>query len=115
MKKILLPIAAIAFALAACDSIPKFTITGIVEDMQSGEAYLLHTDGKSTDTLAQAVINDGKFVLTGNVTDITNAIIGVKGSRITFPVLLENAQYTAKLNLNILLDAVWTVLKTNRL
>lgn len=100
MKKILLPIAAIAFALAACDSIPKFTITGIVEDMQSGEAYLLHTDGKSTDTLAQAVINDGKFVLTGNVTDITNAIIGVKGSRITFPVLLENAQYTAKLNLN---------------
>lgn len=94
MKKILFPVAAIAFSLAACVSAPKFTIKGTIkgeqEGKQSNNAYLMN--GK--DTLAQAAITNGKFVLTGNVADITNAYLTLEGTRMRLPVILENADYT---------------------
>lgn len=98
MKKILFPLVAIAFSMAACDSTPKFTINGTVEGDQTGNVYLFKNANNALDTLAKAPITDGKFVLTGNVANTTNAFIGIEGKRMGFPVILENATYTATLN-----------------
>ncbi|MDE6452064.1 MAG: AhpC/TSA family protein [Odoribacter sp.] len=95
MKKILFPAAAIAFSLAACVSTPKYTINGTIEGEQaSGNAFLV----KNSDTLAKAVITDGKFVLTGNVDHTTNAQLTIEGKRMGLPVILENVDYTAVIN-----------------
>ncbi len=99
MKKILFPAAAIAFSLAACVSTPKFTINGTVEGEQTGNVYLAKNTGKNVDTLAKAAITDGKFVLTGNVANTTSAYLGIEGKRMGLPVILENADYTAVINL----------------
>lgn len=98
MKKFLFPIAAIAFSLAACDSTPKYVINGTVEGDETGNVYLLKRGENAMDTLAQAAITNGKFVLTGTTTDITYATIAIQGKRATFPILLENATYTASLS-----------------
>nr|MDE5612101.1 DUF4369 domain-containing protein [Odoribacter sp.] len=100
MKKTLFPIAAIAFSLAACVSTPKFTIKGTIEGEQEGKqsnnAYLVN--GK--DTLAQATITNGKFVLTGNVANTTSAYLILEGKRMGLPIILENAKYTVDFDLN---------------
>lgn len=100
MKKTLFTVAAIAFSLAACVSTPKFTIKGTIEGEQEGKqsnnAYLL----KNKDTLAQAAIVNGKFVLTGNVAEMTDAYLILEGKRMGLPVILENANYTAIFNQN---------------
>lgn len=104
MKKILFPVAAIAFSLAACVSAPKFTIKGTIEGEQEGKqsnnAFLLKNNGKEVDTLAKAAITNGKFVLTGNVADITTATLVLEGKRMGLPVILENANYTVDFDLN---------------
>lgn len=95
MKKILFPAAAVALSLAACVSTPKYTINGTIEGEQiNGNVYLM----KNTDTLAQAAITDGKFVLTGDVANTTNAYLTIEGKRMRLPMILENVNYTAVVN-----------------
>ena len=81
MKKTFIPFAAIALALAACNTTPKYTINGTVEGQQTGKAYLVKFADSKLDTLAQAPIADGKFTLTGSVAGLTDAIITIEGKR----------------------------------
>lgn len=98
MKKILFPIAAFAFSLAACNSTPKFTVNGTVEGEQTGNVFLLKMNGQEVDTLAKSAIAEGKFVLTGSVENLTNGTIVVEGKRRGTPIMIENATFTATLN-----------------
>lgn len=97
MKKLLLPLAALAI-LSACNTTPKYTINGTVEGEETGNVYLVKYLGKSMDTLAKAPINQGKFVITGKVDSLTDAYLLVEGKRNWITVFVENATYTAKLN-----------------
>lgn len=98
MKKILLPLAAIAISLSACNTTPKYTINGTVEGEQAGNIYLLKFQGQEADTLAKAAIAEGKFVLTGTTDSLTDAYIVIEGKRGGTPIFVENAEYTATLN-----------------
>ena len=97
MKKTFIPFAAIALALAACNTTPKYTINGTVEGQQTGKAYLVKFADSKLDTLAQAPIADGKFTLTGSVAGLTDAIITIEGKRGGSPVFLENTVITFNL------------------
>lgn len=104
MKKNLLSIAVIALSLAACDSAPKYTINGSVEGEQTGNVFLVKYANSKMDTLAKAPIADGKFTLTGKVDGLTDAFLTIEGKRVGIPVFLENAQYTAIVNLTSPMD-----------
>lgn len=98
MKRILLPLAAIAISLAACDTTPKYTIAGTVEGEQTGKVLLLKFEGRTADTLAQAEITEGKFTMTGTVDSLTEAFVVVEGKRGGTPIFVENVNFTATLN-----------------
>lgn len=98
MKKILLPLAAIALAVTSCNTTPKYTVAGTVEGEQAGTVYILKRDAGVVDTLAKAQITEGKFNIEGTVEDITNAYFAVEGKRGGVPVFLENKNFTVALN-----------------
>lgn len=98
MKRILLPLAAIAISLSACNMTPKYTITGTVEGEQTGKVLLLKYTGKVADTLAQSSISEGKFTLTGSVEKLTDAYVVIEGKRGGTPIFVENVAFTATLN-----------------
>ena len=99
MKKTLLSLAVIGLALSACNNTPTYTINGTLEGEQTGTAYLLKVAGSKADTLAQAPIAEGKFTLTGTTENLTDAYLNIAGKRVFLPIMLENAQYTANINL----------------
>lgn len=98
MKKTLLPLAALAFSLAACNTAPQYTINGSVEGEQTGNAYLVRYANNAMDTLAKAPITDGKFKLTGKVDALTDAYLTIEGKKGGSVIFLENTPYTAKIN-----------------
>lgn len=99
MKKILLPVAALVFALGACTTTPKYTISGSVEGEQEGNVYLLKpTESKSFDTLASAKLVAGKFNMEGTANEVIDALLVVEGKKGGTRVFLENVNYTATLN-----------------
>lgn len=98
MKKTLLPLAVLALSLAACNTTPKYTINGTVDGEQTGTAYLVKYAQQKADTLAKGEIVNGKFTLTGNVDNITNAYLVLEGKRGGTPVFVENTNITATLN-----------------
>lgn len=98
MKKILLPLAAFALIVSACDMTPKYTINGTVAGEQTGNIFLVKEKGRALDTLAKAVIADGKFTLTGSSDSLTEAYITIEGKRNFSFIFLENAKYTASLD-----------------
>lgn len=100
MKKSLLSLAVIALSLAACNNAPKYTIDGTVDGEQSGNVFLVRYSEGVMDTLAKAPLADGKFSLTGNVKELTDAYIMVEGKRGGTPIFVENAAYKATLNLS---------------
>ena len=101
MKKILFSIAAMASILAACHQTPQYTINGTVAgDQTTGNVILVKSNGQTLDTLAKAAITEGKFALTGNIENITDAYILIEGKRMSLPIILENTTYSATLNLS---------------
>lgn len=100
MKKTLFPIAAIALSLAACNSAPKFTVNGTIAGEATGNVILVKQVDNKLDTLAKAAIANGKFVLSGTVNELTDAYLMIEGRRGGMPIFLENAVFTATMNLN---------------
>ena len=100
MKKILLPLAACAFIMSACDNTPKFTINGTVEGDQTGNVFLIQEKNRALDTLAKSTINNGKFTLKGQVDSIAEAFIVIEGKENFSLMFVENATYTANLDAN---------------
>lgn len=98
MKKILIPAALCALALTACNTTPEYTIKGTVDGMENGNVYLLKYKGRQADTLASAPIQAGKFQLTGNTAEVTDAYLVVENQRGRTPMILENTVFTATLN-----------------
>lgn len=98
MKKSFLSLAVIALSLAACNTTPKYTINGTVEGEQTGNVLLVKYDGEAMDTLAKSPVADGKFTLTGNVKELTDAYVVFEGKRGATPIFVENVEYTATLN-----------------
>ena len=98
MKKTLFPVAALALALAACNTTPKYTINGTVEGEQAGTVYLLKYANQKIDTLAKAPIVDGKFQIEGSVEGVTDANLVIEGKRSRNLIFLENGTFTANLN-----------------
>lgn len=98
MKKSFLSVTALALSLAACNTAPKYSINGTVEGEQSGNVLLVRSENGTMDTLAKAPLAGGKFTLTGNVTELTDAYVVIEGKRGATPIFLENLTYTATLN-----------------
>lgn len=98
MKKILLPLAAFALMLSACETNSKYTINGTVTGEQTGNIFLVKEKGRALDTLAKAVLTDGKFTLTGSADSLTEAYLTIEGKRSFSFIFLQNAKYTATLN-----------------
>ena len=97
MKKSLLSLAVIAVSLSACDTTPKYNINGTITGGEANNVYLLQRQGRTIDTLAKAP--EGKFKLTGSVAGLTPAFIAVEGQRGQNLIFVENADFTANLNL----------------
>lgn len=98
MKKFLLPLAAFALILSACDNTPKYSINGTILGTESGNVFLVQEQNQEVDTLAKAPIKKGKFKLDGHIDSLTMAYIVVEGANNFIPVFLENTNYTAVLN-----------------
>lgn len=98
MKKFLLPLAVLALAMSACNTTPKYTISGTVEGEQDGTVYLLKFKGREADTLGKSQLKAGKFTIEGTVTETTDAALIVEGKKGRTPVIVENAKFTAVLN-----------------
>ena len=99
MKKSLLSLAVIAVSLSACDTTPKYNINGTITGGEANNVYLLQRQGRTIDTLAKAPVAEGKFKLTGSVAGLTPAFIVVEGQRGRDLIFVENADFTANLNL----------------
>lgn len=99
MKKLLLSLAAFSLVLSACDNTPKYTINGTIQGDQTGNILLVSENGNQLDTLGKAAIKNGKFKLTGHVDSLTIAYASIEGSRYYVPVFLENADYTASIDI----------------
>jgi len=99
MKKSLLSLAVIAVSLSACDTTPKYNINGTITGGEANNVYLLQRQGRTIDTLAKAPVAEGKFKLTGSVAGLTPAFIAVEGQRGQNLIFVENADFTANLNL----------------
>lgn len=99
MKKLLLSLAAFSLILSACDNTPKYTINGTIQGDQKGNVLLVSEKGNQLDTLAKAAVKNGKFKFTGHVDSLTIAYASIEGSRYYIPVFLENANYTALLDM----------------
>ena len=99
MKKSLLSLAVIAVSLSACDTTPKYNINGTITGGEANNVYLLQRQGRTIDTLAKAPVAEGKFKLTGSVAGLTPAFIVVEGQRGRDLIFVENADFTATLNL----------------
>ena len=99
MKKSLLSLAVIAVSLSACDTTPKYNINGTITGGEANNVYLLQRQGRTIDTLAKAPVAEGKFKLTGSVAGLTPAFIVVEGQRGGDLIFVENADFTANLNL----------------
>ena len=99
MKKSLLSLAVIAVSLSACDTTPKYNINGTITGGEANNVYLLQHQGRTIDTLAKAPVAEGKFKLTGSVAGLTPAFIAVEGQRGQNLIFVENADFTANLNL----------------
>ena len=97
MKKILLPLAAIALTVTACNTTPMYKVAGTVEGEQTGTVYLLKRDAGVIDTLATAQIADGKFTMEGVAEGVSDAYFALEGKRGGVPVFLEKANYTVNL------------------
>ncbi|WP_251620119.1 TlpA disulfide reductase family protein [Odoribacter lunatus] len=97
MKRILFPLAALAF-LAACNTTPQYTIKGSIEGENEGTVYLLKYNRRVVDTLNQAPIKSGKFTMRGIANNLTNAELVVEGKKGGAPILIENATFTATLH-----------------
>ena len=99
MKKYLFLFVSMFFMFAACSQAPQFKINGTIENLEAGTILLVKINGTKLDTLGKSAIKNGKFSLTGNVATITEAAIIIEGQKGGFPFILENANYTATLNL----------------
>lgn len=98
MKKILISAALCALVLTACNTTPQYTINGTVEGTENGNVYLLKYKGRQADTLASASIQNGKFQLTGNTAETTEAYLIVENQKGRIPMILENTVFTATIN-----------------
>lgn len=104
MKKLLLSLAAFSFILSACDNSPKYTINGTIQGDQTGNVLLVSENGAQLDTIGKAAIKNGEFKLSGHVDSLTIAYASVEGSKFYIPVFLENADYTAEIDLTNPMD-----------
>ncbi|MFR7810931.1 MAG: DUF4369 domain-containing protein [Butyricimonas faecihominis] len=94
MRKLLLSIVAASMTLAACNAQSGYKVTGTIEGMPDGKAFIANFDGTNLDTLAKADVKNGSFEFTGNVSEPTGAYIMVIGQRGAIPFMLENANIT---------------------
>ncbi len=94
MRKLLLSIVAASMTLAACNAQSGYKVTGTIEGMPNGKAFIASFDGTKIDTLAKSDITNGSFEFTGSVTEPMGAFIMVVGQRFSLPIMLENANIT---------------------
>jgi len=94
MRKLLLSIVAASMTLAACNAQSGYKVTGTIEGMPDGKAFIANYDGTKIDTLAKSDITNGAFEFTGKVSEPTGAFIMVVGQRFSLPIMLENANIT---------------------
>ena len=94
MRKLLLSIVAASMTLAACNAQSGYKVTGTIEGMPDGKAFIANFDGTKLDTLAKSDITNGAFEFTGKVSEPTGAFIMVVGQRFSLPIMLENANIT---------------------
>ena len=97
MKKIILTLAAAAM-MGAVYAQEGYKITGTVDDVKDGTVYLFRVQNRSVDTVNQAALKDGKFVMTGEAGNGELLTIVVGGTKMLTPIFLENTTFTAKLN-----------------
>ena len=97
MRKLILTLAATAF-MGVVNAQESYKITGTVDDMKDGTVYLCRVQNRSLDTVNQAVLKDGKFVMTGEAGNGGILRIVVGGTQTGTPIFLENTTFTAKLN-----------------
>ncbi|MCR9010656.1 TlpA disulfide reductase family protein [Gabonibacter chumensis] len=98
MRKILFTFAVAGLALVACNNQSGYTVTGNIEGLKEGKAYMVNVDNGKVDTLASSDIKNGNFTFKGNVKGITAAFITVQGQRGGLPIFLENEKFTVKIN-----------------
>lgn len=98
MKKILLPLAAFALMVSACNNTPMYSISGTVAGVQDGNVFLLTSNKGVTDTLATAKIEKGNFKMQGKVDDVTVAYLVVENSKGYASIFLDNNKFTAAID-----------------
>ena len=82
----------------AADAQEGYKITGTVEGMDKGIVYLLESHGRTIDTLAQTALDGGRFELAGKTDVMKGVMLSVGGMRSIAPMLLDNTEFTALLN-----------------
>lgn len=103
MKKIVLTALAGA-VLGVCNAQQTdYKITGIVDNKEDGMVYLLDAQSAGMgsviiDTLDTAELKDGKFVMTGTTDETKFVLLVVEGASSGIGILLENADFSAKIN-----------------
>lgn len=77
-----------------------YRMTGMIEGVNEGNIYLIRAAGEGKlDTLARDQIKQGKFEFTGEVKEPGFTRVYLEGNNRTVTFFLENADYTARINL----------------
>ena len=98
MKKSLLSLAVIAVSLSAVTQHRNTISTGPLR-RRSEQRLFITTSGTYDRYTGQSSCSRGKFKLTGSVAGLTPAFIVVEGQRGGDLIFVENADFTANLNL----------------
>lgn len=98
MKRILLAIIACVL-IGVCNAQESYKMTGSVENVPTGMIYIVKPKGQGIDTLIRTNIKNGRFELQGKVESPTIAAVCVEGQRGLVLFFLENANYTANIDL----------------
>ena len=85
-------IAGMMVAFMACQFPEVFQVSGQMTGMQDGRVFVLVADGEQWDTLAMAEMENGHFLLTGEMNGVTVADL-VFENQASEKIMLERARY----------------------
>ncbi|MGE0089188.1 MAG: redoxin domain-containing protein [Bacteroidales bacterium] len=104
MKKLFYALMALVL-LYSCNKEPQYKITGKVEGLTNGTAYLQKIEQRNPVSIDSVEYKDGKFVFKGAVQEPDFYIIKFADTLGVFPLILENNQITINANIDSLFDA----------
>ena len=94
--------------LFSCNSEPQYKITGNIQGLKSGTAFLQRIEQRTPVTVDSAAISDGKFVFKGFVEESDFYIIKFADTLGAIPLILENLKINVNGNIDSLQAAIIT-------